>query len=71
MADDDTVSRWLECLRAGDAADIRRLWDPRRKRGGGVIVHTNEAIADELGTSPRTVDRELNVIRKIWEGEPE
>ena len=31
--------------------------------------HTNEAIADELGTSPRTVDRKLNLIRKIWEEE--
>jgi DNA-directed RNA polymerase specialized sigma24 family protein len=200
MADDDSVSRWLEGLRAGDADDIQRLWDryfhglvrvagarmrggarrdydeedvalsafhslcdrvghgqfpqladrddlwrllvtitarkvigavrhqTRQKRGGGRVVgesavmgadgldegmaqflgreptpeaaaqftedyerllarlddetlrtialrklegHTNEAIADELGTSPRTVDRKLNLIRKIWEEAPE
>jgi DNA-directed RNA polymerase specialized sigma24 family protein len=27
MPDDGSVSRWLEGLRAGDAADIQRLWD--------------------------------------------
>lgn len=27
MTDDASVSRWLEGLRAGDDADIRRLWD--------------------------------------------
>ena len=200
MADGDSVSRWLEGLRAGDAADIQRLWDryfenlvrvagarlrgrgrarrdydeedvalsafhslcervgrgqfpqladrddlwrllvtiaarkvigaerhrTRQKRGGGRVVgesalmgtsgpdegmaqflareptpeaaaqftedyerllarlgdetlrtvalrklegHDNRAIADELGTSPRTVDRKLNLIRKIWEEE--
>jgi RNA polymerase sigma factor (sigma-70 family) len=198
MAHDDSVSRWLEGLRTGDAADIQRLWDryfqglvrvagarmrgnarrdydeedvalsafhslcdrvgrgqfpqladrddlwrllvtitarkvisavrhqTRQKRGGGRVVgesvlmgadglddgmaqflgreptpeaaaqftedyerlldrlddatlrtialrklegHTNEAIADELGTSPRTVDRKLKLIRKIWEDE--
>jgi RNA polymerase sigma factor (sigma-70 family) len=31
--------------------------------------HTNEEIAAELGTSARTVDRKLNLIRKIWEEE--
>ncbi len=27
MSDDGSVSRWLEGLRAGDDADIRRVWD--------------------------------------------
>ena len=27
MVDDDSVSRWLDGLRAGDADDIQRLWD--------------------------------------------
>ena len=27
MSEDGSVSRWLEGLRAGDAADIERLWD--------------------------------------------
>ena len=31
--------------------------------------HSNDTIAAELGTSPRTVDRKLNLIRKIWEEE--
>ena len=31
--------------------------------------HNSESIAAELGTSARTVDRKLNLIRKIWEEE--
>jgi RNA polymerase sigma factor (sigma-70 family) len=27
MPDDDSVSRWLDGLRQGDAADVQRLWD--------------------------------------------
>jgi DNA-directed RNA polymerase specialized sigma24 family protein len=27
MSDDESVSRWLEGLKTGDDADIRRLWD--------------------------------------------
>ncbi|MGP0069369.1 MAG: ECF-type sigma factor [Isosphaeraceae bacterium] len=198
MPDDDSVSRWLDGLKQGDAADVQRLWDryfqslvrvagarlrghsrreydeedvalsafhslcervgrgqfpqlsdrddlwrllvtitarkvisalrhqTRQKRGGGRVVgeswvtgpdgldegmaqflgreptpedaaqfaedyeqllarlndetlrlialrkldgHTTESIAAELGTSARTVDRKLNLIRKIWEEE--
>jgi DNA-directed RNA polymerase specialized sigma24 family protein len=50
---------------------LARLDDPtlrliavRRLEG-----HTNEEVAAELGTSPRTVDRKLNLIRKIWREE--
>ncbi len=48
--------------RLGDDA-LRRI--AVRKLEG----HSNEEIATELGTSPRTVERKLKLIRKTWQEE--
>jgi DNA-directed RNA polymerase specialized sigma24 family protein len=60
-----------DAARFADALDhlLGKLDDPtlveialRRLKG-----HTSEEIAGELGTSPRTVDRKLRLVRAIWE----
>ena len=55
MANDDSVSRWLDGLRAGDSADIQRLWDRyfqglvrvagARMRGGARREYDEEDVA--------------------------
>jgi DNA-directed RNA polymerase specialized sigma24 family protein len=55
-----------ECRRLLDALDCPEL---RRIALWKLEGHTNPEIAARLDCAPRTVERKLNLIRCIWEGE--
>ena len=66
MAEESSVSQWLDGVRTGDSASIERLRSIAVRKLEG---YSAQEIATELGASTRTVERKLRLIRAIWEEE--
>jgi hypothetical protein len=81
MANEHSVTQWLERAKLGDAAAISHLWDGYFERlvclGREKLPdHCRRAfdddiqeIAAEVGASTKTVECKLRLIRAIWEHE--
>ena len=83
MSHDNSVTHWLDGVKAGDGADIQRRWDRYFQlfsRLDDVMLRviafqklqgmSSDEIAGSLEISKRTVDRKLRLIRAVWEEEP-